>query len=390
VVETLDSLFNRYNSDKGSQIRCAHRYSRVYEPLFAPLREAPLRLLEIGLAQECVQRDCPSLRVWLDYFPNAQIYGYDINDHSYFQHERVRIFRGNQADPNDLRRFMAWAGEPMDIIIDDGSHHFHHQQVSLTHLFDFVKPGGLYIIEDLHVRAGQVGPPGMVYTKELLRAMAQWTREGSAEVAYQAVPNLAGILARIDGITLHDSQSHNPGYSPDDLRDALAVIRRSAAPDVVPQVRAGSQAHALPLQLLGSVTSPRLEDLLSRLEGSLTRLWERSPFPEVEVPLLGIDEEATGLALGFVAVGRSTQLYLRRQASDGGQSERVPVLSFVRAARLMHDRRGFSAALLHGVQTLCERAVEAAQAHEAALAPVFEAAESGLAQVEAYATRHSS
>ncbi|HET6343297.1 MAG TPA: hypothetical protein VFH51_00140 [Myxococcota bacterium] len=383
MPETLETLFNRYNSDKGSTVRCAHRYSRIYEPLFAPLREAPLRLMEIGLAQETVHRDCPSLRVWLEYFPNAQIFGYDINDHSYFQHERVRIFQGNQGDPNDLRRFMAWAGGPMDIVIDDGSHHFFHQQVSLTHLFDFVKPGGLYIIEDLHVRGGQVGPPGMAYTKELLRAMAHWGRDGIAEVSYPAIPNLRSILANIEGIAMHDSQSKNPQHRAEDLRDALAVIRKAATPVAAQQPRAGSRAPA------ASATSKRLVDVLGRLQDGLTRLWEAGPFPAVEVPIVAGDDAVAALSLGFVVEERSPRLYVRRRLPEGGYGERVAVVHVVQAGGLRDGGQGLSVPLLHAVRTLCERAVEAARAHEAEIAPVFDAAERGLALLESYVSRLS-
>jgi hypothetical protein len=36
-----------------------------------------------------------------------------------------------------------------DYIVDDGHHYQEHQQVSLGVLFEHVKPGGYYIIEDV-------------------------------------------------------------------------------------------------------------------------------------------------------------------------------------------------------------------------------------------------
>ncbi len=35
-------------------------------------------------------------------------------------------------------------------MIDDGGHRVREQQISFNFLFDHVKPGGIYIIEDLH------------------------------------------------------------------------------------------------------------------------------------------------------------------------------------------------------------------------------------------------
>jgi hypothetical protein len=61
---------------------------------------------------------------------------------------RVKIFRGDQGDVEDLLRVVAQCPK-FDIIIDDGSHASYHQQVSLKNLFPFVASNGLYIIEDL-------------------------------------------------------------------------------------------------------------------------------------------------------------------------------------------------------------------------------------------------
>ena len=47
--DELTRLANRYSSDKGTAYNCAHGYTRVYQALLAPLRESPLRMLEIGL-----------------------------------------------------------------------------------------------------------------------------------------------------------------------------------------------------------------------------------------------------------------------------------------------------------------------------------------------------
>ena len=37
-----------------------------------------------------------------------------------------------------------------DLIIDDGSHHIVHQQISLGFLFPFLKQKGIFIVEDIH------------------------------------------------------------------------------------------------------------------------------------------------------------------------------------------------------------------------------------------------
>lgn len=59
------------------------------------------------------------------------------------------IFAGDQADPIFLQKFINESGGEFDVIIDDGGHTMDQQLTSLEYLWKIVKPGGLYIIEDL-------------------------------------------------------------------------------------------------------------------------------------------------------------------------------------------------------------------------------------------------
>lgn len=148
---TLTDLANRYNSDKGDQVGCCHQYALLYQELFESIREQPISFLEIGLQREFCQEkpDCPSLRMWLDFFPEAEISGFDISDFSDVELPRAKIFQGDQSDPARLKEVAEETG-PFDIIIDDGSHASAHQQITLGTLFPYLKPGGLFVIEDAH------------------------------------------------------------------------------------------------------------------------------------------------------------------------------------------------------------------------------------------------
>ncbi|WP_372716751.1 hypothetical protein [Novipirellula sp.] len=150
-MKTLIELANQYHSDKGDHVGCCHRYATLYESLFAAYRQSPISFLEIGLQREFCQHqpDCPSLRMWLDFFPQATINGFDISDFSDVQIPRATIFQGDQSDANRLREIAEEAG-PFDIIIDDGSHASAHQQITLGALWPHLKPGGLFVIEDTH------------------------------------------------------------------------------------------------------------------------------------------------------------------------------------------------------------------------------------------------
>lgn len=165
LTKSLTELANHYGSDKGtvgpSATWSAHNYTDVYEAYLEGYRQSPLAILEIGLGvtgerwkANIVQgrnaQGGASLRMWYDYFPQAKIYGIDINACSYLDNERIMTFVADQGRVEDLEAFTAAAGEvAFDVIIDDGSHRPDHQQVSFSYFFHKLKVGGLYFIEDL-------------------------------------------------------------------------------------------------------------------------------------------------------------------------------------------------------------------------------------------------
>ena len=55
------------------------------------------------------------------------------------------------VDVKDIeRRNLLLGDEPFDIIIDDGSHHSDDIIQAFRSLFDKLRPGGVYSVEDLH------------------------------------------------------------------------------------------------------------------------------------------------------------------------------------------------------------------------------------------------
>lgn len=160
-MESLDDLFNRFQSDKGSSYGTAHNYSFIYERIFAPLRNEPLNILEMGLCvggPELVEMNAgvnrtttsvPSINAWLEYFPRAQLYGFDISDFSKFQTDRFTFIRGDMGNVEDLDDLSAQS-DSFDIIIDDASHASFHQQLGFLTLFPKLTNGGVYVIEDVH------------------------------------------------------------------------------------------------------------------------------------------------------------------------------------------------------------------------------------------------
>lgn len=230
----LAQLADEFGSDKGFNVLNAHGYTRVYESLLSRAREQPLRLLEIGLLHPALhvqKRDAqgrfslaPSLQMWAEYLPNSQIFGLDIEDFSAFAHPRATALRADQGDRASLAAALASAGaEGFDVIIDDGSHASHHQQISLGALFAHLKSGGIYIIEDLHYQPAGLEVPGLTKTRTLLQALQNRQTDGLPSMLQ--AEELVMLQRDVAQIMFFDSLDRDRA-NVFETRDALAVIQK--------------------------------------------------------------------------------------------------------------------------------------------------------------------
>jgi len=148
-MDRLTEIANQIGTDKGTSAFCKHSYTLTYNELFEPLVNQHVRMLEIGVADP--RFPGASTKMWREYFPQLTFVGYDINpEATKFAQKGVSIFIGDQNKPADLQRCIQEHGSNWDIIVDDGSHYGEHVVTSFRELYEHVKPGGYYIIEDLH------------------------------------------------------------------------------------------------------------------------------------------------------------------------------------------------------------------------------------------------
>lgn len=128
-----------YDTDK------SEGYLNHYEPLFRPLQDKEVKLLELGVGTG------GSLFLWRDYFLRGLIAGLDVKRAEVVdQSGRIRIFQGLQQDVALLAKIAhEIAPQGFDIIVDDASHIAQFTQISFWYLFQHhLKPGGIYAIED--------------------------------------------------------------------------------------------------------------------------------------------------------------------------------------------------------------------------------------------------
>jgi FkbM family methyltransferase len=153
---TLCQLMTSFGSDKGAPF---HNYTVVYDRLFARFRSKFLTIFELGLGTNKVGapssmgpqgKPGASLRGWRAYFPNAQIFGADIDANILFEEDRIRTFWVDQRDREAVRSLWHRLGDvTFDIMIDDGLHEASANISFFMESFSKLKCGGIYVIEDV-------------------------------------------------------------------------------------------------------------------------------------------------------------------------------------------------------------------------------------------------
>lgn len=138
----LCQLAIKYGNDR-HPLSNKHSYTPVYFNLFKDKRESVKKVLEIGVGEGA------GLKMWRDFFPNATIYGADIEESRIFTDERIKVFKCDQSNGNDLLELLKNIGTDLDIVIDDGSHKTHDQVFTYLTIAPQLKDDAVYIIEDI-------------------------------------------------------------------------------------------------------------------------------------------------------------------------------------------------------------------------------------------------
>ncbi len=193
---TLTALADKYRTDKGSHGlggSGGHHYTEVYEYFFYPIKNKARKICEIGILAGA------SLKMFRDYFPNAVIYGIDIRDSSKLNSATIKTFIADQANRKQLKDFIDTCGNGFDMILDDGGHTMEQQQVSFGYLFKYLKPGGYYIIEDVHTSLMDRGGYGVEKDGEntTLTMIDNFIRNGRIESKYMTAAEQSDLTANI-------------------------------------------------------------------------------------------------------------------------------------------------------------------------------------------------
>ncbi len=135
-MNSLIDIGKKYPTNKNKS-----GFIELYNNFFPQFRNKKINILEIGVDNG------DSLRLWRDYFTEANICGIDIENKN-FKIKNVEILYGDQTDYKFLKSVIK-KFKNFDIIIDDGSHKSKDIILSFKFLFNYLNDDGFYIIEDL-------------------------------------------------------------------------------------------------------------------------------------------------------------------------------------------------------------------------------------------------
>lgn len=151
-------------TDKGSPVdedffgpHFYHTYADFYELFLAPWKDHITGVFECGIGSinphvksNMGSKGTPgaSLRMWRDLFPNATVYGGDIDSDILIQEDRITSFYVDQLDPESVSELSERLPKNLDLIVDDGLHQANAAITLYQGIFKNLREGGIYIIED--------------------------------------------------------------------------------------------------------------------------------------------------------------------------------------------------------------------------------------------------
>ena len=150
----LCEIMSRNKSDKSG----THNYTVAYNCLFKHLRDKNINIMECGMGSTNPNifsnmgpegRPGASHYGWTEYFPNASVYGCDIDKDIKINEGRIKTFFCDQTKPETIKEMWDQLPQDFDIIIDDGWHVFPANQCFFENSFHKLKSGGIYIVEDM-------------------------------------------------------------------------------------------------------------------------------------------------------------------------------------------------------------------------------------------------
>ena len=140
-----NQLFEYFrNNKRGPGIWKFEHYFEVYQRHFSKFVSKSVDVAEIGIYSG------GSLYMWKWYFGDrSHIHGIDIEPAcKTYERDAIAVIIGDQEDRNFWKNFKDTVSG-IDVLIDDGGHSPGQQIVTLEEMLPHIRPGGVYLCEDV-------------------------------------------------------------------------------------------------------------------------------------------------------------------------------------------------------------------------------------------------
>jgi hypothetical protein len=152
----LCELGARYVSNKSTMSLAGHRsgFTAIYTLLFTGMRDMCLNFSEISIELNA------STKMWRSFFSKASIYGFEYDEDKIQNAEQHGLkdtyyYKMDVRSADSISDGFRHAGVIFDIIIDDSTHQFEDQIRIIDVCKDYLKEGGVLIIEDIYRKRNQ-------------------------------------------------------------------------------------------------------------------------------------------------------------------------------------------------------------------------------------------
>ena len=223
------SLHALYAEHQGKVSDKWSSYLTLYESVLSPIRQTVQSLLEIGV------QNGGSLELWAKYFADAQyIVGCDIDPkcaHLAYDDPRIRVVV-DDATLLATREQVARISASFDVVIEDGSHIPREVIAAFLRYWPMVKPGGIFIAEDLHCDYFPGHEGGIAKRSIANRFFAELVHVINLE-HWAGVTSIADLLRDFAPAAMVDDAKLVDSIASISFHNSVAVVRKADAVSAV-------------------------------------------------------------------------------------------------------------------------------------------------------------
>lgn len=227
-----------------------HQYEVMYGMFLVPLRFAAHRpkIMEIGLGCDMRYGPGASVQVWKSLLPKAELWEAEYDKACVDKSRKagsldgINTVTGDQGKISTLEVWKKEIGDDFDVIIDDGGHKQSQIDRSFDALWSLVKPGGVYVVEDLQEsRSGRYDDTHgeEVFVDKVKDWMEQILTRSSTRPAYKVkfpIPeDISFIFCQLEACVIGKHNSEKEWGVPGHVgHDILLRVRRYLRGEQVP------------------------------------------------------------------------------------------------------------------------------------------------------------